>query len=161
MAFVSIDLRKPSQHIMETTPLLLKHAHKNSNVLEHTLAWHYRNIGTRPFRGGDQFTQGVIPIVGCACQGLIGICALAQRQCFHEVFLSLAAFMYWFLILAWFSAIPADFFIKRVWLALPFFTGTIAFPALFITPGPALVHLPLGWLSRKRALNCSFSFIAC
>ncbi|MBE0699921.1 MAG: cobalt ECF transporter T component CbiQ [Anaerolineaceae bacterium] len=48
------------------------------------------------------------------------------------------------LLLAWRSAIPADFFIKRVWLVLPFFTGFIVLPALFITPGPALVHLPLG-----------------
>ena len=29
-------------------------------------------------------------------------------------------------------------------LALPFFTGLIILPALFITPGPALVQLPLG-----------------
>ena len=48
------------------------------------------------------------------------------------------------LLLAWRSAIPANFFIKRVWLALPFFTGMIILPALFIIPGPALVHLPLG-----------------
>ena len=46
--------------------------------------------------------------------------------------------------MAWRSAIPANFFIKRVWLALPFFTGMIILPALFIIPGPALVHLPLG-----------------
>jgi cobalt ECF transporter T component CbiQ len=42
------------------------------------------------------------------------------------------------------SSIPADLFIKRVWLALPFFTGMIILPALFITPGPALVQFPLG-----------------
>jgi cobalt ECF transporter T component CbiQ len=48
------------------------------------------------------------------------------------------------LALAMASAIPADFFIRRVWLALPFFTGLIVLPALFITPGPALLHLPLG-----------------
>ncbi|HUI88649.1 MAG TPA: cobalt ECF transporter T component CbiQ [Anaerolineales bacterium] len=48
------------------------------------------------------------------------------------------------LFFAWTSAIPADYLIKRVWLALPFFTGLIVVPALFITPGPALFHLPLG-----------------
>jgi len=36
------------------------------------------------------------------------------------------------------------FFVKRVWLFIPFFTGVIALPALFVTPGPVLVHLPLG-----------------
>lgn len=48
------------------------------------------------------------------------------------------------LLLAWRSAVPANFFIKRVWLALPFFTGMIILPALFITPGPVLAHLPFG-----------------
>jgi cobalt/nickel transport system permease protein len=42
------------------------------------------------------------------------------------------------------SAIPADFFIRRVWLAVPLFTGLIALPALFMVPGPPLFHLPLG-----------------
>lgn len=57
------------------------------------------------------------------------------------------------LVLAWRSAIPAGFFIKRVWLALPFFTGMIALPALFITPGPALVHLPLGLVITATGVN--------
>jgi cobalt/nickel transport system permease protein len=48
------------------------------------------------------------------------------------------------LVFAWRSAIPTDFFIKRVWLALPFFTGLVALPALFITPGPVFYQLPLG-----------------
>lgn len=48
------------------------------------------------------------------------------------------------LVLAWRSTIPVVFFIKRVWLFLPFFTGVIALPALFLTPGPALLSLPLG-----------------
>lgn len=48
------------------------------------------------------------------------------------------------LFLAWRSAIPMGFFIKRVWLLLPFFTGLIALPAFFITPGPALAALPFG-----------------
>jgi cobalt/nickel transport system permease protein len=42
------------------------------------------------------------------------------------------------------SAIPANYFIRRVWLALPFFTGVLVLPALFLTPGPAWIHLPLG-----------------
>jgi cobalt/nickel transport system permease protein len=56
------------------------------------------------------------------------------------------------LVLALFSSIPADFFIKRVWLALPFFTGLIVVPALFITPGPTLVQLPLGLVITRTGL---------
>ncbi len=48
-------------------------------------------------------------------------------------------------ILAALSAIPMDTMLRRVWLALPFFTGVIALPALFLTPGPALFRI-LPWL---------------
>ncbi len=48
------------------------------------------------------------------------------------------------LALAGVSAIPLGFFIKRVWLFMPFFTAIIAIPAIFMTPGPVLVVLPLG-----------------
>jgi cobalt/nickel transport system permease protein len=57
------------------------------------------------------------------------------------------------LLLAWRSAIPPLTFIKRVWLVLPFFTGIIALPALFLTPGPALVQLPLGIVVTRTGLN--------
>jgi len=56
-------------------------------------------------------------------------------------------------LLALASAIPADFFIRRVWLALPFFTGLIVLPALFITPGPALLHLPLGLVITRTGVT--------
>jgi cobalt/nickel transport system permease protein len=48
------------------------------------------------------------------------------------------------LVLALVSAVPAEFFIRRVWLAVPLFTGVIALPALFLIPGQPLVHLPMG-----------------
>lgn len=55
--------------------------------------------------------------------------------------------------LAWASAVPMGFYIKRVWLFMPFFTGIVAIPALFITPGPALLHLPLGLVVTQSGLN--------
>jgi len=57
------------------------------------------------------------------------------------------------LILAWASAIPASTMIKRVWLVLPFFTGLIILPALFITPGPTLLHLPLGLVITRTGVT--------
>jgi cobalt/nickel transport system permease protein len=56
------------------------------------------------------------------------------------------------LVLAILSAIPGGFFIKRVWLVLPFFTGLIILPALFITPGPPLVQLPFGLVITRTGL---------
>jgi len=47
------------------------------------------------------------------------------------------------LLLAWRSRIPLGFFIKRVLLFMPFFTGLVALPALFniFTPGEPIVTL--------------------
>jgi cobalt/nickel transport system permease protein len=61
------------------------------------------------------------------------------------------------LILARLSAVPMGFFVKRVWLFMPFFTGIIALPAFFITPGPPLVQLPLGLvITRTGAQTALF-----
>jgi cobalt/nickel transport system permease protein len=61
------------------------------------------------------------------------------------------------LALAWFSSVPMGFFVKRVWLFMPFFTGIIAIPAFFITPGPPLAHLPLGLvITRTGAMTALF-----
>ena len=57
------------------------------------------------------------------------------------------------LALAFFSRIPLGFFVKRVWLLIPFFTGLIALPALFITPGPVLARLPLGLVVTQTGLT--------
>jgi cobalt ECF transporter T component CbiQ len=55
--------------------------------------------------------------------------------------------------LALLSKVPLAFFVKRVWLFIPFFTGVVALPALFITPGPVLVHLPLGLVITRTGLT--------
>lgn len=60
--------------------------------------------------------------------------------------LVIAAVYFLTLGLAFFSKVPLGFFVKRVWLFIPFFTGIIALPAFFIVPGPVWVHLPLGWV---------------
>ncbi len=41
------------------------------------------------------------------------------------------------------SRVPMGFYLKRVWVFMPFFTGIVALPALFnpFTPGPALITL--------------------
>ena len=48
------------------------------------------------------------------------------------------------------SRVPMGFFLKRVWVFLPFFTGIVALPALFntLSPGPALITL-LDWQSPR------------
>jgi cobalt/nickel transport system permease protein len=45
--------------------------------------------------------------------------------------------------MAYVSRVPMGFYLKRVWLFMPFFTGVVALPALFspFTPGTSLVTL--------------------
>jgi cobalt ECF transporter T component CbiQ len=50
--------------------------------------------------------------------------------------------------------------IKRVWLVVLVFTGLVALPSVFITPGPVLFHLPLGMtVSRTGLLSSAFLMI--
>ena len=61
------------------------------------------------------------------------------------------------LVIGWASAVPLDSLVRRVWVALPFFTGVIVLPALFLTPGPPLLELPLGiTLTRTGAMTALF-----
>jgi cobalt ECF transporter T component CbiQ len=57
------------------------------------------------------------------------------------------------LVLAAFSKVPLSFFIKRVWVFIPFFTGLIALPAIFITPGLIWIRLPLGLVITYPGVN--------
>jgi cobalt/nickel transport system permease protein len=43
------------------------------------------------------------------------------------------------------SRLPMDFYVKRVWLGIPFFAGIIVIPSIFLTPGHAIVSVPIGF----------------
>lgn len=49
-------------------------------------------------------------------------------------------------VLAALSALPVGFFVRRVWLFVPIFTGVIVLPATLnvVTPGDVVVDLPFG-----------------
>jgi cobalt/nickel transport system permease protein len=42
------------------------------------------------------------------------------------------------------SRVPFGFFVKRVWLGIPFFAGIVVVPAIFFVPGARLFDLGLG-----------------
>ena len=55
--------------------------------------------------------------------------------------------------LARFSGIPVRLLITRVWIGVLVFTGCIALPALFTTPGLVIWRLPLlGWPASSQGL---------
>lgn len=54
------------------------------------------------------------------------------------------------------SDVPLGTLAKRVWLSVLAFTGFISFPAIFLTPGPAIYHLPLlGWSVTSQGLRAA------
>jgi cobalt/nickel transport system permease protein len=42
------------------------------------------------------------------------------------------------------SRVPFGFFVKRVWLGIPFFAGIVVIPAIFFVPGPRVFDLAVG-----------------
>jgi cobalt ECF transporter T component CbiQ len=54
------------------------------------------------------------------------------------------------------SRVPLGTLATRVWLGVLTFTGFISFPALFLTPGNAIYHLPLlGWPVTAQGLRAA------
>ncbi len=48
------------------------------------------------------------------------------------------------LIAARASQVPFDFFVRRVWIGIPFFSGLVILPSIFMAAGPRLFDLALG-----------------
>ncbi len=115
----------------------------HTNVLEHTLHGISETLERALFAEEISAQPGLFQSLDPRVK-VVSILALLIGVSLSRSLWVIAAIYLMALLFAWRSAIPVDFFIKRVWLALPFFTGLIILPALFITPGPALLHLPLG-----------------
>lgn len=117
--------------------------HNHSNVLEHSLrdiaATLERTLFAEEISTKPGLLQSLDPRVK-----VVTVLAFLIAVSLSRNLAVIAGIYVLALVLALASSIPASFFIKRVWLALPFFTGMIILPAFFITPGPTLVQLPLG-----------------
>ena len=118
-------------------------SHRHSNTLEHTLHGISETLERTLFAEEISLRQGLFQSLDPRAK-VLAVLALLIAVSLSRSLLVIAGIYALTLALALVSAIPAGFFIKRVWLALPFFTGMIILPALFATPGPALVQLPLG-----------------
>lgn len=58
--------------------------------------------------------------------------------------LALLAFYGVLLVVARLSMVPFDFFVKRVWVGIPFFAGIVILPSIFFTPGGHLFDVQIG-----------------
>jgi cobalt/nickel transport system permease protein len=124
-----------------TSPPSHKHSHRS--VLEHTLRGIAETLERALFAEEISAREGLFQSLDPRVK-VVAVLGLLLGVGLSRSLLVIGAIYLLVLLLAWRSAIPASYFIKRVWLALPFFTGLIVLPALFITPGPALLRLPLG-----------------
>ena len=120
-----------------------RHSHRRSNTLEHTLHGISETLERALFAEEISTRPGLFQSMDARVK-VLSVLALLVAVSLSRSLLVIAGVYLAALVLALASSIPAGFFIKRVWLALPFFTGMIILPAFFVTPGPALVQLPLG-----------------
>jgi len=129
-----------------------KPPHKHNNILEHTLQSITETLERALFAEEISARRGLFQSLDPRVK-ILSVFALLLAVSFSRSLLIIGCIYVLGLALALASSIPADFFIKRVWLTLPFFTGAIALPALFITPGPVLFHLPLGLVITQTGLT--------
>ena len=116
---------------------------KRSRVLEGTLHNITETLERGLFAEEISLRPGLLQSLDARVKVVAVLALLIGVNLSHSLWVILGLYLLTFgLALA--SGIPADTFIRRVWLTLPFFTGILILPALFITPGPALVHLPFG-----------------
>jgi cobalt/nickel transport system permease protein len=57
------------------------------------------------------------------------------------------------------SRVPFGFFVKRVWLGIPFFAGIVVVPAIFFVPGPRLFDIGIGAVHLAPSINGLFGAI--
>jgi len=130
-----------------------------ANVVEHTLRGISQSLERGLFAEQISSRSGLLQSLDPRVKVISVLALLIGVSASHNLWV-IAAIYLLALLLAWRSAIPADFFVKRVWLALPFFTGLLILPALFITPGPVLVQLPLGLaVTQTGAMSALFMLL--
>jgi cobalt/nickel transport system permease protein len=85
----------------------------------------------------DGFLQNLDPRVKIVGLFALILAATAARNFFSILLIFAAA-----VLLAVLSGVPIKILATRAWLSALFFTGLIALPVIFITPGEALLRLP-------------------
>ena len=88
---------------------------------------------------------------------LISLLLFLLSVSFSHNLIVIAALYLMTLVLAAASHIPLRYFIQRIWIAVLLFTGLVALPGLFITPGPALISFWPGFIiTRTGGLSAIF-----
>jgi len=129
------------------------HSHKRGGFIEHTIDGLYlameRALHAENSAGGGGLLQRLDPRVKVAgLFALILASALATRLWVIAAIFALAIF------LAALSLISIRMLAVRVWIGALTFTGAIAIPAVFLTPGVPVYYLPgLHWSVTAQGLT--------
>jgi cobalt/nickel transport system permease protein len=129
------------------------HSHKRGGLVEHTIEGLYlameRALHAENSAGGGGMLQRLDPRVKVAgLFALILASALATRLWVIGAIFALA------ILLAALSLISIRMLAGRVWIGALTFTGAIAIPAVFLTPGVPVYHLPgLNWTVTAQGLT--------
>lgn len=92
---------------------------------------------------------------------LVGLLALVVASALSHSLAVIGGLFAVAIVLAWLSHVPLRTLAGRVWVGALLFTGMIALPAIFITPGTPLVRLPLlGWPITSTGLRSAAYLIA-
>jgi cobalt/nickel transport system permease protein len=121
--------------------------------IEHTIEGLYsameRALYAEAVAGGGGLLQSLDPRVKVV--GLLGLVAAAALSARLWV---IAALLLLAVLLAVLSRISVAMLVSRVWLGAFLFTGAIAIPALFLTPGDPAARVPvLGWIVTVQGLR--------
>jgi len=131
---------------------LSRHPTSRSRFVERTLVDINHTLEQSVFAERTARQPGLLQGLDPRLKILSALLVLLAVGLSHSLLVILALY-FLALALAFFSKIPLAFFVKRVWLLIPFFTGVVALPALFITPGLVLAHLPLGLVITQTGLT--------
>ncbi len=127
-------------------------AHRRSHFLENSLSGITQTLEGSLFAEAISQRAGLLQGLDARVKLIAVLAWLVAASLSHSLWI-LAGLYLATVALALASAIPANYFLRRVWLALPFFTGVLVLPALFLTPGSALAHLPLGLVITRTDMT--------
>jgi len=129
-----------------------------SSFIERTLTDIDRTLEQSLFAGRLARQPGLLQGLDARLKLFGLILLLAAASLTHSLALIPGLYVF-ILVLAGASHIPLPPFILRTWAAVLLFTGLVALPALFITPGPPLVQFFPGILISSTGLQSALFLV--
>jgi len=136
---------------MSAIPAPARRATGRLNWLEHTIAGIAGSIEQAVFTEEHARRAGWLQSLDPRAKlGMFAATVLAASL--SNSLLALAGLYVLILLAARASRVPFDFFVRRVWVGIPFFAGLVILPSIFLSPGPRLFDVALGPLHLAPSL---------